>query len=374
MQRMQKGINFSKNFEESDESNSALEMETMDKSNKENKVNKIYETSTLRKPFSKTKQYFSMKLPVRHSVLAKEKTKCSSDDSEILKDSDTSSSSLNNPSKPNESRQYLSEKSGKVSSKLQQALTPSSVTVESTQPSRLVVRNVPTSQFNIKNYSKVNNSINEVDEYMPEDSTKANSHGSLKQKILFNYDVTKLMPSRPNSVNHHEAVPCSPTVIQQNSKNSTTELSNCERLLRPQSAQGFKPSFDPLFVDKNDLASVARHFTPTPEFKNYYYSQDDNWINDSKSKSADNLLANVPTPIPRNVNFKFKPPYENIPNAIQYWENKLNYHETSVKTAHTNTLITNSQIPQSTEDTIVVSDTPLHQQNLTVLQEVFIFK
>ncbi|KAF2353256.1 hypothetical protein FHG87_015989, partial [Trinorchestia longiramus] len=270
--------------------------------------------------------------------------KYAADDSQRLKESDSSApSSPQNPTESNDDEEPLTSVSSEVKQSMSSSLLPSTLTVVTTQTSRLVVRNAPTLAVNKLNMENCNNSDdystppltrNHLDNASESESVLSvptpNLPGSIKLQHpinLFQYDPLQVSGVPVNGTEDQSTgMPCSPTAVLQNSQNMSAEAcrrgQTCSHLgSRCHSAMGHRGSnqgIDPLHHHVGDLSSGCRPSSVTAEAiasKNQVLLPDASYLNPYRSHSADYL--HIPKPTPRiahnNCYDDNKPPYQNVP-------------------------------------------------------------
>jgi len=342
--------------EDSDESSTiAVEMEQIHGSH--GPVEQTQTTKENKNPLLRTKHYFSLKIPKKGAFQLKSKDtgrKFSADDTQILKESDTSTSSVSNPSTPNNKTKDLI--SSELSQSFASSLIPSTLTVETTQTSKLVVRNVPSSAFNISRATMTT----------PLDDPPSFSESSIassNRDNVFQYgDGATQTPIIPSN---QSGLPCSPTLLEQNNTNSSAEilqniLPNDSVYPRSQSALGFRNStslYNPrssFMADGNPRTLVSSSANlPGDQFMG---------LNPAKSLSTDALQIGQPAPPPRVE--KSKHTYQNLPNPTQYWDNLIIQNKKASPRDW-------SPLPKISEPQMVVSDIPLDPRNQTVFEVLF---
>lgn len=308
------------------------------------------------KPFLKTKMYFSVKLPGTFANKSKRTLQEStSEESDPSKKSDTSSSSASVSPLPNyDHEETLVNNDNFMKHSFPSNSVPPALTVETTQTSTLIVRNIPS--FPINNM-RLNNDIV---------STRPNSESN--NIIPINYiGSNRFIYDPPHShsqtTNNSNGVPYSPTADFQNSKNSTAEMSQSGISVRPQSALGHCNRihfYDQNFSNENNFPLMGSSNVAVDNFKGF------------KSQSIDNLQEGNPRPTPRTGQpNRTKPTYQNIPNAVKYWENATLPNMTAADIRLTGVQVRASENLESSGSTIVISDVPLNRRNLTLIEVFF---
>ena len=347
-------------------------MEQIEQSSKSSNTKSLSSRFT-KNPLMRTKQYFSLKLPKRNNPQVRAKIdgkNFSVDDSQILKDSGSSSGSVGDqPSSANqkETKGTADVMTSELSQSFSSSLIPSTLTVETTQTSKLVVRNVPSSAFNISRATMTSSPKQEPKEKTVPPPSSSNGHTN----TVFEFDTN----IRNTNLKQNNGLPCSPTVLEQNNRNSSAEmlhnvLPNDCVYPRSQSALGCRNTvsmYDPSpqyafgaeskqFAGSTDIASEMQQ---SRQFNNALHPN-----MTSKSRSTDGLQSNGPSPLPRID--KMKHTYQNIPSAAKFWDNASSTPNLMPLTACKSRA--KSPLPSIAEPRIVVSDIPLDPLNLSLLE------
>lgn len=348
------------------QNNPSIGEQTNNNNDEQNIATVHVERKTAFNPLLKTKLYFSLKLPGKVSFVPKLRSNLdTSKTRETIetKESDTSSSSISNSpisNMENESERLegTSNENSERAPGIKQPISPSqnlpTLTVETTQTSRLIVRNEPSFPIN-----KSISGISHNDHAQFNICANGNvSNFNNQNKHTFQYNPTHIQNiERNKTASAKNEMPCSPSADHQNSQNFSTEIAQHGMRIRPQSAMGQSNNFE-----NSNFTKIATKY-------NYSNSSGGLQINNrnNRSKSTDNLSDAIPRPNPRIPNFnKEKPTYQNIPNAVQYWENVTlpNMTVADIRPPNNN----QASIPKSFSNngsTIVVSNVPLTPRNMT---------